>query len=110
MLVSRNHATSLDEHVANVLHIATRVPTGSNGIKLARIAEGEAEVFLNPTNRMGWWDTAAPQCILEEAGGRVTDTRGEELVYRGRDTHVPCGIVATNSLLHTQVLAACATL
>lgn len=48
--------------------------------KFARVAEGEADFYprLGPTME---WDTAAPQAIVEAAGGRVLDESGAPLSY-----------------------------
>jgi 3'(2'), 5'-bisphosphate nucleotidase len=35
------------------------------------------------------WDTAAPQVILEEAGGKITQWSGEPLVYNKEDLRNP---------------------
>lgn len=55
------------------------VAAGSS-LKFCRIAEGAADIYprFGPTNQ---WDTAAAQCVLEQAGGLVTDMRGEVLRY-----------------------------
>ena len=47
------------------------------------------------------WDLAPLQVIVEEAGGRFTDLRGESTIYSGH-------AVASNGLLHDEVLAALA--
>ncbi|WP_266158364.1 3'(2'),5'-bisphosphate nucleotidase CysQ [Dyella silvatica] len=54
-------------------------PLGSS-LKFCLIARGEADVYLRrgPTSE---WDTAAAQCVLEEAGGAVLDLQGEPLRY-----------------------------
>ena len=54
-------------------------------LKSCLVAEGRADIYacLGPT---GEWDTAAAQCILEEAGGRITDTRMKSLRYNTRKT------------------------
>ncbi len=57
----------------------TYVISGSS-LKFCRIAEGLADIYprLGPTNQ---WDTAAGQCILEVAGGRVLDPSGNPMCY-----------------------------
>lgn len=48
--------------------------------KLVRVAEGKADFYprFGPTME---WDTAAPQAILEEAGGHLYDEHGHILRY-----------------------------
>lgn len=54
-------------------------PLGSS-LKFCLIARGAADVYLRrgPTSE---WDTAAAQCVLEEAGGTVIDLAGHPLHY-----------------------------
>ena len=63
------------------------VSMGSS-LKFCLVAEGSADLYprLGPTME---WDTAAAQCIVEEAGGRVTDLEGRRLGYNKPDLHNP---------------------
>jgi histidinol-phosphatase len=60
------------------------------------VAEGAIEIGLDPV--VSLWDLAAPQLIVEEAGGRFTDLGG---------ARTPAGgdAIATNALLHEAALA-----
>lgn len=51
-----------------------------SSLKFCRIAEGKADIYprFGPTSQ---WDTAAAQCVLELAGGVVTDLQGSPLRY-----------------------------
>jgi len=60
------------------------------------VATGRAEIMLDPV--INPWDIAPMPVILREAGGRFTNWKGEESI-QGPDG------VATNGLLHEQVLA-----
>lgn len=62
----------------------------------ALVAEGAAEVMLE--TGIHPWDVAAPTVLIEEAGGQVTDVDGARNVWSET-------FVATNGLLHEQVLA-----
>ncbi|CAH6796431.1 3'(2'),5'-bisphosphate nucleotidase CysQ [Vibrio chagasii] len=61
------------------------VPLGSAALKACLVAEGAVDCYLRlgPT---GEWDTAATQCIVEEAGGRILSTQLELLSYNERET------------------------
>jgi 3'(2'), 5'-bisphosphate nucleotidase len=61
------------------------VPLGSAALKACLVAEGAVDCYLRlgPT---GEWDTAATQCIVEEAGGRILNTHLNPLSYNERDT------------------------
>lgn len=60
------------------------IPMGS-ALKSCLVAEGAADVYarLGPT---GEWDTAAAQCIVEEAGGHIVDTSLRGLRYNCRES------------------------
>ena len=60
------------------------------------VAEGAAEIALDP--EVSVWDLAAPQVIVEEAGGRFTDFAGAPRSDGGDG-------IATNGLLHDAALA-----
>lgn len=61
------------------------IPLGSAALKACLVAEGAVDCYLRlgPT---GEWDTAATQCIVEEAGGRILNTQLDPLSYNERDT------------------------
>jgi 3'(2'), 5'-bisphosphate nucleotidase len=63
-----------------------------SALKLCLVAEGTADVYprLGPTME---WDTAAAQCVVECAGGRVTDLQGRPLAYNKPDLHNPWFVV-----------------
>lgn len=56
-----------------------------SSLKFLRIAAAEADLYvrLGPTSE---WDTAAAQCVLEEAGGAVIDLDGNPLRYNGKES------------------------
>ncbi|MFK5914404.1 MAG: 3'(2'),5'-bisphosphate nucleotidase CysQ [Woeseiaceae bacterium] len=55
-----------------------------SALKSCLVAEGKADLYarLGPTSE---WDTAAAQCIVEEAGGKITDTSMQRLRYNTKD-------------------------
>jgi histidinol-phosphatase len=59
------------------------------------VAEGAVEIGLDPI--VSLWDLAAPQVIVEEAGGRFTDLAGVSTPDGG-------DAIATNGLVHTAAL------
>jgi myo-inositol-1(or 4)-monophosphatase len=50
------------------------------------------------------WDICAGTLLVTEAGGRVTDRQGLPFRFNQPET-LRTGIIATNGLLHEQVLA-----
>lgn len=61
------------------------------------VAEGAIEIAAEP--HVAWWDMAAVQVIVEEAGGRFTDFRGQPRASGG-------SAISSNGALHDQVLEA----
>ena len=61
------------------------------------VAEGAIEIAAEP--RVSWWDMAAVQVIVEEAGGRFTNFNGEARADGG-------SAISTNGALHDEVLEA----
>ena len=83
VVASRSHrGDAVDKFLANLKAREGEYDTASLGssLKLCRVAEGAADVYprLGPTSE---WDTAAAQCVVESAGGRVTDLDGQPLCY-----------------------------
>lgn len=81
---SRSHrGASLDSFLSRLgEHEFT--PMGSS-LKSCLVAEGKADIYprLGPTSE---WDTAAAQCVVEEAGGCLTDTRMQALQYNTKES------------------------
>jgi histidinol-phosphatase len=59
------------------------------------VAEGSIEVALDWTSKP--WDLAPLAIMVEEAGGRSTNLRGERSIYTGQ-------LVSTNGKIHDEVL------
>lgn len=69
---------------------------GSAALDLTSVAAGRLDGFWE--FNLNAWDTAAGVLIVEEAGGKVTGIKGEELAITDRD------LVATNGLIHSEML------
>lgn len=91
---SRSHADPLLVRMQEALGITDVRPSGSVGIKCALIAERERDLYIHPVPYLKEWDTCAPEVILGEAGGAVTDCLGEPLRYNKPDPVQPHGIAA----------------
>ena len=94
-------ATLVDNNLAEFSAVMPRVQgvrrAGAAVLDLAHLADGRLdgywEMHLRP------WDWAAGWLLVEEAGGKVTDMRGEPWSLASRD------IVASNGLLHAELLS-----
>ena len=69
---------------------------GSAAIDLCWVAAGRFDGFYE--HRLNAWDSAAGFLLVEEAGGRVTDFKGNH--YSPYQPH----LVATNGLIHEELL------
>lgn len=105
LAVSRNHPSPRMRQIIQHFGFRSCVRRGSVGLKVSLIAEREADVYIHPSPRTKIWDTCAPQIILEESGGRMTDLFGCELRYDRADLQNRNGIVATNGASHVAVVA-----
>ena len=76
---SRSHANKKLKIFIDRLDSARVLSIGSS-LKFCIVAEGKADIYprFGPTSE---WDTAAAQCIVEEAGGIVVDTEFRPLLY-----------------------------
>jgi len=94
-------ATLVDNNLAEFSAMMPRVQgvrrAGAAVLDLAHLADGRLdgywEMHLRP------WDWAAGWLLVEEAGGKVTDMRGEPWSLASRD------IVTSNGLLHAELLS-----
>ncbi len=80
------------------------VESYSAGIKLALVARGEADIYLNSYDAFHDWDICAGQILVAEAGGKVTGTGGQELRYGTEGAWQRNGLLATNGHLHSPTL------
>ncbi|HZP66233.1 MAG TPA: 3'(2'),5'-bisphosphate nucleotidase CysQ [Rudaea sp.] len=81
---SRSHADPRMLGALDKLGAHELVALGSS-LKFCRTARGEADLYIRygPTSE---WDTAAGQCVLEQAGGAVTDMAGAPLAYNTKES------------------------
>jgi len=83
--------------------------TGSMGVKMGMLSEARADLYLHPRGGIKIWDAAAPEAILRESGGRISDSFGRPITYRRTlngisDLFIPEGVVASNGRLHHKTL------
>ena len=106
MVSSRSHADPILQEIQETLHIYDVMPSGSVGIKCARIAERERDLYVHPGPYLKEWDTCAPEIILREAGGEVVDCTGAPLTYNKAVPVQAHGIVACAPGALPRVMAA----
>ncbi len=106
LLVSRSRVSETTEALIKRLGIPTRIPCGSTGVKIARVACGEADAYIHTDGNMMLWDGCAPEAIARAAGLTVTNTRGEALSYHGTSLELDQGIIVASDTLATKLRAA----
>ena len=96
VVASRMHAGPATEALLHNLRqqYALDVVSKGSALKLCMVAEGEADLYprLGPTME---WDTAAAQCIVEQAGGHVTTLDNTPLQYNKENLLNPFFMVAS---------------
>jgi 3'(2'), 5'-bisphosphate nucleotidase len=110
MVASKSHRDETIDHVRARLGITDELNVGSVGLKLGLIARGVRDLYVNPAGHSKLWDACAPEALLVEAGGRLTDVTGAPLAFRGEALGNLRGLIASNGLVHDEVVARLASL
>jgi 3'(2'), 5'-bisphosphate nucleotidase len=91
---SRNHPDPREDELAKRHGITEFIQCGSS-IKGCLVAAGEADVYYR-FGETSEWDTAAMQCIVEQAGGIFRQLDGSAMTYNREDTRNHKGFCAVN--------------
>lgn len=100
LATSRNHRSARMSRVVEEFGFRREVKRGSVGLKVGLIAEQTCDLYIHLSPRTKFWDTCAPQIILEEAGGRLTDVFGYSIDYNLSDVQNHNGVLASNGATH----------
>lgn len=100
MAITRNHPSPLMAQVVGILGLKKEIRRGSVGLKIGLIGQKLCDLYIHLSPRTKHWDTCAPEVILREAGGRMTDLFGENIRYNTPDVHNRNGVLATNGTVH----------
>lgn len=110
LAASRSHRSPRMSKVVTRLGFKEEVQRGSVGIKIGLLVERQCDVYIHLSPRTKQWDTCAPQLILTEAGGQLSDLFGQPLNYNVPDVQNRNGLVASNGVVHDQIINALAPL
>jgi 3'(2'), 5'-bisphosphate nucleotidase len=104
----QSHSRNRDQPSSRVkaLRPARIVETYSAGIKLAMVARGDVDLYLNTYAVSHDWDICAGHILVEEAGGKVTGLSGQELSYGSPGAEQRQGVLASNGRIHDSAVAA----
>ncbi len=83
VVMSSSHGCEEMERLLERYHLTELVRVGSS-IKGCMIARGDAEIYYRHTPTMEW-DTAAMQCIAQEAGAIFRQMDDSEMTYNRKD-------------------------
>ena len=106
LTVSRSHRNPLVNRIKQILGVTQEIACGSIGLKIGLIAEGKADLYMEPGPYTSLWDACGPEAILKAAGGEFTNVFGQPMRYgisQLKNTH---GIVASNGANHDRVIQA----
>ena len=94
VVVSRSHASDRVKRFLDSIGAFECIDMGSS-LKICAVAEGAADLYprLGPTME---WDTAAAQCVVENAGGTIIDLDGRTLRYNKPNLLNPDFIVSAS--------------
>lgn len=110
LAASRSHRSPRMNKVVERFGFREEVQRGSVGIKVGLLVEQQCDVYIHLSSRTKQWDTCAPQLILTEAGGRLTDLFGRPLNYNVKDVNNRNGLVASNGASHELIIETLAPL
>ncbi|MCD4779248.1 MAG: 3'(2'),5'-bisphosphate nucleotidase CysQ [Candidatus Omnitrophica bacterium] len=96
LVMSRSHASEKLQALIDRYQIS-RIKRSGSSIKGCLVAQGAAEVYyrFNPTME---WDTAAMQCIVEEAGGIFRQMDDSEMRYNRENSLNDKGFYVLNKV------------
>jgi len=80
------------------------IETYSAGIKLAMVARGIGDAYLNSYSGFHDWDLCPGHILVEEAGGRVSLYDGRPILYACQQPN-RTGMIASNGRIHDAALA-----
>jgi 3'(2'), 5'-bisphosphate nucleotidase len=110
LAASRSHRSPRMNKVVDEFGFKKEVQRGSVGIKIGLLIEQQCDVYIHLSSRTKQWDTCAPEVILTEAGGRITDLFGYPLNYNVPDVQNRNGLIASNGVSHDQIIKTLAPL
>ena len=101
IVTSKNHRNELLKDLIQKINFKKSISMGSIGCKIASILRGEADLYLSLSlpgqSAPKDWDFAAPEVILRDAGGAITNIDNEDLSYLGVNFRQEGLIIASNN-------------
>ena len=100
LVISKNHKNDYLKNLVNHIPFSDIKIMGSIGCKIASLIRGDNDIYISLSVPNGSapkdWDFAAPQVVLKNAGGNITNLENEDLIYNQNDFLQSGIIIATN--------------
>jgi len=101
---SRFHISDIEQNLIKRLNISQFTPKGSS-LKVADVSSGSADLYFTTTSKIKQWDTCASYCLINEAGGKMTNMFGNDLEYNTEKLNHENGLLVSNGLIHNDVIS-----
>ena len=101
LVTSKNHRNKNLEELIYKINFKNVNVMGSVGCKIASILRGDSDIYISislpgqPSPKD--WDFAAPEAILRNAGGAITNLNNEDLIYNKTSFEQGGIIIASNN-------------
>ena len=105
LVSSKNHQQSKLLKLLSTLCFSETKKIGSVGCKVASILRGESDVYISLSGKTSPkdWDMAAPQAIIQAAGGCFTHADERDLSYLNSNYSQSGCLIASNGKSHTKI-------
>ena len=108
LVTSKNHRNDILKSLIEKIKFKKVINMGSIGCKVASILRGESDIYISLSlpdkSSPKDWDFAAPEAILNAAGGAITKLNNKELLY-GKPNFEQDGIIiaSNNCMKHKSI-------
>ena len=100
VVTSKNHRNKQLQTLISNIGFKNSISMGSIGCKIAAILRGEADIYISLSlpgkSAPKDWDFAAPDAILNQAGGYISTLNNKELIY-GQDGYMQKGLIIASN-------------
>ncbi len=105
LVSSKNHKNKLLQNLIKFLAFGQTKNMGSVGCKVASILRGESDIYISLSGKTAPkdWDMAAPQAIIEAAGGAFTHANERNLSYENPDYSQRGCLIASHGKSHKNI-------
>ncbi|MBI2668291.1 3'(2'),5'-bisphosphate nucleotidase CysQ [Candidatus Woesearchaeota archaeon] len=104
LILSRSRKSTALDKILGLMKPSSITYMGG-ATKIVEVAKGEATCYLcPPSSPLHLWDLCGTSLILQEAGGTITDWYGKPFNFQTMDFENRRGVVATNGIIHEQIM------